>query len=664
MPAPAQKSQLKRARGTPSGSPNNEVKKPRRSERLSHPDQKDQKTPVAKGHLPSPITHQDSTDSNQAYKEVTATPPGGRPNQLRHRTPDRSPELASVLSSPPQDTQAFSQYTNPKAALSEYVKDEEKEGVWGYLLPLNAEYKQPLIMRKRSACPKPPPLDKLGEASDQGLTKEDKADAQSSGGYLIGRHPECDLLIEGPIVSNRHCLIFEENKGDQSVAVLEDLSSNGTFVNEALIGRNKRRELKDNDEITILDKARFLFRYPQSRETSAFEEQYEIIDKLGKGHFAEVYLCVEKSTGQRYAVKVFTKNPDLEERSKTEGLQQEIAVLMGVSHPTLLCLKATFDEKHAVYLVLELAVEGELFNLIILKQKLSEDETRKVFIQLFEGIKYLHDRNIVHRDIKPENILLTDKDLHIKIADFGLAKIIGEDSFTTTLCGTPSYVAPEILEDTKNRRYSRAVDIWSLGVVLYICLCGFPPFSDELYTREAPYTLHEQIKMGRFDYPSPYWDPVSDLALELIDNMLTVDVNKRYTIDDCLSHPWTTQRPINLNDSTDGLVSAVAGLDFSRRKAARERTLLASINDVMVSKVMGTQKDKDAVKVFVKNPGSENKVNKSIAKAIGDGPAEAKPADNRKLQEFMAAGGLGDSPLFADDEDSQYAAKGGAGKKR
>lgn len=96
-----------------------------------------------------------------------------------------------MLSSPPQDTQAFSQYTNPKAALSEYVKDEEKEGVWGYLLPLNAEYKQPLIMRKRSACPKPPPLDKLGEASDQGLTKEDKADAQSSGGYLIGRHPEC-----------------------------------------------------------------------------------------------------------------------------------------------------------------------------------------------------------------------------------------------------------------------------------------------------------------------------------------------------------------------------------------------------------------------------------------------------------------------------------------
>ena len=195
------------------------------------------------------------------------------------------------------------------------------------------------------------------------------------------------------------------------------------------------------------------------------------------------------------------------------SLQQEIAVLMGVKHPNLLCLKDTFDERKAVYLVLELAAEGELFNLIVMKQKLTEDETRKVFRQLFEGMKYLHERNIVHRDLKPENILLTDKELHIKIADFGLAKIIGEESFTTTLCGTPSYVAPEILLDSKHRRYTRAVDVWSLGVVLYICLCGFPPFSDELWTRENPYTLHDQIRAGRFDYPSPYWDSVGGKSI-------------------------------------------------------------------------------------------------------------------------------------------------------
>jgi serine/threonine-protein kinase Chk2 len=196
-------------------------------------------------------------------------------------------------------------------------------------------------------------------------------------------------VVDDPIVSNRHCLIFTENKGNDTVAVIEDLSSNGTFVNEALLGRNQRRELQEQDEIAVADKARFIFRYPRSRTTSAFLQQYTLLERLGKGHFAEVFLCVEKSTGQRYAVKIFTKTPGMEERSKTEGLQQEIAVLMGVSHPNVLCLKDTFNERNAVYLVLELAAEGELFNLIVQRGKLSEAETRKLFTQLFQGIKYL-----------------------------------------------------------------------------------------------------------------------------------------------------------------------------------------------------------------------------------------------------------------------------------
>jgi len=191
------------------------------------------------------------------------------------------------------------------------------------------------------------------------------------------------------VVSNRHCLLFNENKDGDSVAVLEDLSANGTFVNEAIIGRNHRRELQEGDEVAVLDKARFIFRYPKSRHTSAFLQQYQIIDRLGKGHFAEVHLCVERATGDRYAVKIFTKTPGLEERSKNEGLQQEIAVLMGVSHPNVLCLKDTFNEPTGVYLVLELASEGELFNYIVKHQKLTEGDCRKLFTQLFQGVKYL-----------------------------------------------------------------------------------------------------------------------------------------------------------------------------------------------------------------------------------------------------------------------------------
>lgn len=273
-------------------------------------------------------------------------------------------------------------------------------------------------------------------------------------------------------------------------------------------------------------------------------------------------------------------------------------------------------------------------------------------------ISLQHERNIVHRDIKPENILLIDRDLNIKIADFGLAKIIGEESFTSTLCGTPSYVAPEILEQGNRRRYTRAVDVWSLGVVLYICLCGFPPFSDELYSRENPYTLSQQIRAGRFDYPSPYWDSVGDPALDLIDKMLTVDVEKRITIDECLEHPWTTGRTEGQMsfgasmESTDGLTGEMGKLDFSKRKPVRERTLLSSINDATFFKTQATEKDDRDIKVWEQNKDQDKKTNVK----------EEAPAHQRNLDEFVKMGGKGDETLYGDEEIAKEKAKAGETK--
>lgn len=196
-----------------------------------------------------------------------------------------------------------------------------------------------------------------------------------------------------------------------------------------------------------------MFRYPAFMQASKFRDAYDLGRALGSGHFATVHLAVEKKSGQQYAVKIFKKRR-VDDKASTAGLQQEIAVLMSVAHPSVLCLKDTYDEEDGVYLILELAPEGELFNYIIKKQKLSEEETRHIFKQLLGGLKYLvgalpcessaaanliqHDRNIVHRDIKPENILLCDKELTVKLADFGLAKIIGEDSFTTSLSASHS----------------------------------------------------------------------------------------------------------------------------------------------------------------------------------------------------------------------------------
>ncbi|KAJ9297578.1 hypothetical protein DTO271G3_4353 [Paecilomyces variotii] len=651
-----EKSSLKRGRVSVDNETQDQ-KKPRRSQRISS--QTQAQAPPIKDYLPTPVTQQ-ATTATDVDHELTATPPERRSSQLRQHTPT-SPERQQSYSSPPGDTQAFSQFVYPPRAFAEDVEDEAAEGVWGYLLPLDDKVGEALVLRKREGCheqkdEKDGSSDKKNGRASQKQSKGQKTGREKSyppSGYLIGRHPECDLVLNIPTISNRHCLIFNENKKGHVVAILEDLSSNGTFVNEAIVGRNRQRELEDGDEVTILDEARFVFRYPRTRVTNGFRQQYRILQQLGKGHFATVYLCADRATGDEYAVKVFERRSGDSQRSQSEALLQEIALLKSVNHPNLLCLKDTFDENDGVYLVLELAPEGELFNLIVAKQKLTEDETRKVFTQLFHGVKYLHDRGIVHRDIKPENILLMDKDLTVKLGDFGLAKIIGEDSFTTTLCGTPSYVAPEILEETRRRRYTRAVDIWSLGVVLYICLCGFPPFSDELYTRENPYTLAQQIKMGRFDYPSPYWDSVGDPALDLIDRMLTVDVEKRITVDECLQHPWLTNTYPSTADSTDGLTGALGQLDFSKRKVERERTLLSSVNDVDVSEHV---EDNGArVKVFHKNEAGRKVCNQPIKDKE---QRELSPGANRDPKDFANIGDRGDPVLFSDDPGSRYARDG------
>ncbi len=182
-------------------------KKPRRSQRLSQ----SQTTPVSqKQHLPSPITHQESS-SSEAYKEGTATPPEGRPSQLHHRPLDQNFIEGNGISSPPQDTQAFSQFVYPTAALSEEVQDEAEEGVWGYLLPLDQKYGKSLVMKKRNACPLPDGMENFGKDKGNRMSKNGKAkdfkkeeeayeDTKlkgiASGGYLIGRHPECGTFSQ------------------------------------------------------------------------------------------------------------------------------------------------------------------------------------------------------------------------------------------------------------------------------------------------------------------------------------------------------------------------------------------------------------------------------------------------------------------------------------
>ncbi|XP_078338977.1 serine/threonine-protein kinase Chk2-like [Crassostrea virginica] len=150
--------------------------------------------------------------------------------------------------------------------------------------------------------------------------------------------------------------------------------------------------------------------------------------------------------------------------------------------------------------------------------------------------QYLHDEGITHRDLKPENILLSteDNETLIKVTDFGLSKFVDAGTMMKTFCGTPSYLAPEILLTVGMGSYTKAIDCWSLGVILYICLVGCPPFSDE----RKDMALNKQIIGGHYSFPSEYWKDISEDAIDVVKKLLTVDPKKRATLEEVISHPW------------------------------------------------------------------------------------------------------------------------------
>lgn len=259
---------------------------------------------------------------------------------------------------------------------------------------------------------------------------------------------------------------------------------------------------------------------------------YKMGKILGTGSFATVKSAINKQDNTSWAIKCIDKSSLTPEDE--DALKVEVEVLQMVEHENIVKLKEVFNCHKTFYMVMEEMTGGELFDRIVEKEKYTEAEACTVVMTIAKALKYCHGLGIVHRDLKPENLLYqtTQDNAEIKIADFGLAKLLRDDSMMQTACGTPGYVAPEILE---GKVYDEAVDIWSLGVITYILLCGFPPFYDENNA-----ALFISIKSGSYDYPSPYWDCVSDEAKNLIDKMLVVDPKKRYTADDVLKHPWVS----------------------------------------------------------------------------------------------------------------------------
>nr|XP_034182091.1 probable serine/threonine-protein kinase fhkE [Osmia lignaria]XP_034182092.1 probable serine/threonine-protein kinase fhkE [Osmia lignaria] len=257
---------------------------------------------------------------------------------------------------------------------------------------------------------------------------------------------------------------------------------------------------------------------------------YAVGHVIGDGNFAVVRHCIHKSTGAEYAMKIVDKYKC---QGKETMLASEVAILRQVCHPNIISLVAEQETTDQLFLVMELVKGGDLFDAIAAATKFSELEACVMIGHLTSALAYLHSHHIVHRDVKPENLLVEMDGSHVrclKLGDFGLAQVVREPLYT--VCGTPTYVAPEILAETG---YGLKIDVWAAGVILYILLCGFPPFVSPENEQEE---LFERILSGQYEFTPPYWDNVSDSAKQLISNMLQAQPELRFSAEDVLDHPW------------------------------------------------------------------------------------------------------------------------------
>mmetsp|Transcript_56975 Transcript_56975/g.138805 ORF Transcript_56975/g.138805 Transcript_56975/m.138805 type:complete len:519 (-) Transcript_56975:417-1973(-) len=268
--------------------------------------------------------------------------------------------------------------------------------------------------------------------------------------------------------------------------------------------------------------------------------KYHINPKeLGHGHYGVVRKCMDRETKEWYAIKSIRKA----KVSKIEVLKREIEILKEVRHPNIISLVDVFEDAKYLHLVTELCTGGELFDRIIAKTQsaeghYSEHDAASLIRDILDAIAYCHSKGIVHRDLKPENFLfLTEQETApIKIIDFGLSRHNDANQIMKTKVGTPYYVAPEVLR----REYTQAADIWSIGVITYILLCGYPPFYGD-----SDAEIFDSVRAGRFDFPSPEWDNISNTAKGFVQFLLQKEFKQRPTAVQAMDHEWITKHTAN-----------------------------------------------------------------------------------------------------------------------
>lgn len=252
---------------------------------------------------------------------------------------------------------------------------------------------------------------------------------------------------------------------------------------------------------------------------------YELRETIGSGGFAKVKLAVHSLTGEKVAIKIMNKK---ELGSDLPRVQREIDAMKNLTHQHVCQLYHVIQTEEYIFMVMEYAPGGELFDYIVAKDKLREDEARGFFRQIVSAVAYIHDRGYAHRDLKPENLLLDD-DQNIKLIDFGLVAKPrgGMTDHLDTCCGSPAYAAPELISGFPY--HGNEVDLWSMGVLLYALLCGFLPFDDD-----NTFKLYKLIQKGEYEIPE--W--LSPGSAKILSQLLQVNPKRRVTIKGLLNHEW------------------------------------------------------------------------------------------------------------------------------
>ncbi|CCD73789.2 phosphorylase kinase [Caenorhabditis elegans] len=275
-------------------------------------------------------------------------------------------------------------------------------------------------------------------------------------------------------------------------------------------------------------------------EDQGFNAAYESKEVLGRGLASTVRRCIEKGSGQHFAVKIVDISTEKQSENEAKRLLEEtiseVEILRQLSgHPSIIKIHDFYQTPSFLFAVFEMAPRGELFDVLNSTVTVSEKRARRLMKQLFDGVEYMHARDIVHRDLKLENILCIDEE-RIVISDFGFATRIPRGKKLRDLCGTPGYLAPETIRCQwydNAEGYSLEVDEWALGVIMYTLLAGCAPF----YHRKQLMMLR-LIQQGKFEFRNEQWANITAEAKNLITQLLQVDATKRISSKECLAHEW------------------------------------------------------------------------------------------------------------------------------